>query len=360
MSTIERALASIRPIREIIEIPGADRVAIARVDDWTCVVAKEDFQVGDLCVFFEVDSHLPPDDERYAFLEKETRTGQNGRTGPRIKTKKFFKGMYLSQGLAMPLSSFPELEPDDDLPFSLVAGRDVTELLNVWKYEPPERQSGGVNAGKPKGNFPAFVQKTNKVRAQNLPWVYADTTTEYEVTVKRDGSSLTAYHYKVEEDDVRTGVCARNFDLKEDGGGNFWLMAKKYSLIEALTAAYSRFGWSLAFQGEVFGPGIQGNPEKIEELTFELFDMFNISEGCYLTPVERYQVLDYLHLVGYKVQHVPILEIATMAKYPNLQALQDAILADKPRTKEGWVFKALNGNTSFKVISNEYLLKQKD
>ena len=54
-----RQLATIREISDIRPIPGADRIVVAQVDGWECVVQKEEFHVGDRIVYVEVDSVVP-------------------------------------------------------------------------------------------------------------------------------------------------------------------------------------------------------------------------------------------------------------------------------------------------------------
>lgn len=54
-----RKLASIQRIYKIEPIEGADRIELAYVLGWQCVVNKGQFNVGDLAVYFEIDSFLP-------------------------------------------------------------------------------------------------------------------------------------------------------------------------------------------------------------------------------------------------------------------------------------------------------------
>ena len=57
---MERKLATIRKIKEINPIEGADAIELAVVDGWQVVVAKNvGHQVGDLVVYCEIDSFLP-------------------------------------------------------------------------------------------------------------------------------------------------------------------------------------------------------------------------------------------------------------------------------------------------------------
>ena len=50
-----RKLASIQRIWQIEPIEGADRIELAHVLGWQCVVNKGQFQPMDLAVYFEID-----------------------------------------------------------------------------------------------------------------------------------------------------------------------------------------------------------------------------------------------------------------------------------------------------------------
>ena len=62
-----RKLASIQRVWKIEPIDGADRIELAHVLGWQCVVNKEQFKEMDEAVYFEVDSFLPVRDE-FEFL----------------------------------------------------------------------------------------------------------------------------------------------------------------------------------------------------------------------------------------------------------------------------------------------------
>lgn len=66
----ERKLVTIRRISELNPIPKADAIECAKVDGWNVVVRKGEFEVGDPCVFFEIDSVLP-DVEPFKFLTEK-------------------------------------------------------------------------------------------------------------------------------------------------------------------------------------------------------------------------------------------------------------------------------------------------
>ena len=97
-----RKLASIQTIAELNPIAGADKIEVARVLGWYLVVKKDDFKVGDLCIFCEVDSFLPAIPE-FEFLRKSCyRKMADGFEGFRIKTIRLKN--TVSQGLLLPLS----------------------------------------------------------------------------------------------------------------------------------------------------------------------------------------------------------------------------------------------------------------
>ena len=54
----ERKLASVQKIIDIQPIPNADAIEVVTVRGWKCVAKKDEFRIGDWCVYFEVDSFL--------------------------------------------------------------------------------------------------------------------------------------------------------------------------------------------------------------------------------------------------------------------------------------------------------------
>ena len=54
-----RKLASIQKIKAVMPIPDADRLELVQVLGWKCVGGKDEFRVGDMVVYFEIDSFLP-------------------------------------------------------------------------------------------------------------------------------------------------------------------------------------------------------------------------------------------------------------------------------------------------------------
>lgn len=338
-----RKLVTIRAIKEVVPIEGADAIELVKIDGWQCVAKKGEFQPEDYCVYFEVDSFLPESDNRFSFMAgRGLQTNGDGSKGYRLRTIKL-RGQ-LSQGLALPVTEFGDLvaSPTDE---------DLAELINVKKWEPalPPQL-----AGQAKGTFPSFIKKTDQERIQNMPWVIEDTM-QWMVTQKLDGSSMTVFFNNGE-----FGVCSRNLELKETEGNTFWTVANHYGLREKLTD----LGMNIALQGELVGPGIQGNPHGLPQHDFYLFNIWLIDEQRYATPFEQFDILHEYQL--HAIEEVPtVKEVFFMNEIGSVEDLlkmaeetPDA-LNRKNKAPEGFVFHREDGAMSFKVISNKYLIKEK-
>ena len=363
----KRKLATIRPISSISPIEGADFIELVRIDGWQCVSKKGEFQVGSPCVYFEVDSFLPIE-PRYEFLRKSSyrkfldKLEGRRNEGFRLKTAKFRK--QLSQGLALSLDAFKgskKFKVTEEGFLSHIDGKtygvgsDVSELLNVEKYEPPVPAS---LAGQIKGMFPAFVKKTDEERIQNLP-DYFDTykDQDFECSEKLDGSSMTVYL-----NDGDFGVCSRNLDLLEDNKNTFWKLTGTLELKVLL----NEIGRNLALQGEAVGESIQKNPLKIKGQRLYLFNIWDIDQRTYLPSEQRLEIFDFLSK-RVPIKHVPLIaeKIKIFEKYSEMTQLLDFAtgisLVNSKVYREGVVFKASEatsvGVISFKAISNKYLLK---
>lgn len=401
-----RKLVTVRTIDAIDDIPGADLIKVATVEGWKVVVKAGEFQVGDPCVFFEVDSYLPMDDERYKFLEKNA-INWNDIPGARLKTIRLRK--QLSQGLALPVSIFPEIQGylgSDNL-------RDInfTGILGIMKWDKP------VNAqlaGLAKGNFPSFLRKSDQERCQNmgnaifgyeqtfrpvptdaatsmLPGVIteaidagrmrmidgvlhfvhepqASRDTRYEVSLKLDGSSMTLYTINREScGTVQTGVCSRNLDLKMEGNDeNSFVQMANSGLLEVLKET----AINAAIQGELMGPGIQGNRENFAFNRFFIYNVYDIDKGEFLNPVERHAFVKEMNQtaaimkIEAVIEHVPVLHMDVTLEELGIKNMDDLLkFAIGPsmhnNVREGLVFKAMDGRHQFKAISNLYLEQEK-
>jgi RNA ligase (TIGR02306 family) len=334
---MERKLASIRTITDIQPIPEADSIEVVSIGGWKVVSKKGEYQVGDMCIYCEIDSFLPilP---QYEFLRKSSyKKMTDGTEGFRLKTIKL-RGQ-VSQGLVLPITVLPGGR-------TLFDGMDVTDVLGITKYEPPIPSN---LSGQVKGHFPSFLQKTDAERVQNLADVYPfNRSLRFYVTEKLDGSSATFYF----KDGV-FGVCSRNLELLETPDNTFWKVARHLKIEESLR----ELGQNMCLQGELIGEGIQGNPYKIKGQTVKFFNAFNIDEYRKLSFTEFSNLMNKLNL-----ETVPVLN-----ENFNLPEIIDELLLFaegksllNPNTeREGLVIRSQDISISFKAISNKFLLKEK-
>jgi RNA ligase (TIGR02306 family) len=355
----ERKLATIRRIKEITPIEGADKIELCHIDGWQCVSQKGNFEVNSLAVFFEIDSLLPIK-EPFLFLESRGRKKlDDGTEGYRLRTIKL-KGV-LSQGLLLPLLDFVNDLPEMDLQTikenkDSFVGVDLTESLGIKKYEPPVPAQ---LRGHVKGSFPSFLRRTDEERIQNLPDYFTKYEDEYfEETEKLDGTSSTYFLNNGE-----FGICSRNINFKitdENNDNTYFQMEKKYNIKETL----EKIGKNLSIQGEICGPGIQKNRLGLKEVCLYIFKIYDIDLQRYLTNPEKDEYMDkyFSH-----IPHVPLLGLVKIFKeYPTMDSILEHVkgksILNKDKKREGCVYKSCNTFynqvISFKVINNQYLLDE--
>lgn len=344
-----RKLASVQRVYKIDQIEGADRIELAHVLGWQCVVNKDQFKPMDLGVYFEIDSYLPIRDE-FEFLRSSSykKTDIMGE-GFRLRTMKF-KGQ-ISQGLLLPLKLFPEIPGDVDV------GLDVTELLGVRKWEIEERATTGGNI---KGTLPYDVPHTDETRVQAEPGLIDEFAgLEYYISTKMDGSP-----HSISFDEDGFHVTGHNYEYKDDGSCAFYNLVNDRGYRERVEALLEQndFIKTLTIQGEFCAPGIQQNRLRLSKPEWYVF---TIRENG--RRVGLYRMLEVCEELG--LEHVPIEEVDRdlPSKYPTVDALLERANGEYPRggKKEGIVVRPtepvyspiVGGSLSMKVVSNKYLLK---
>lgn len=378
----DRKLATIQKIVSLTPIPDADKIETARVLNWDVVVKKGEFSVGNLAIYIEVDSFVPT--QIAPFLTKEGKTAQEfkGVVGERIRTCRLKK--QLSQGLILPLpTEYTKLSEGDD----------VTEKLGIIKYDTEnveEKQQeikqtkftkllmkysitrflfGHLILSRNKGfksTFPTYiVSKSDENRIQNLTRDFSTWkgTSDWSITEKLDGQSATFFLKRTRLKRTRFlllknslfGVCSRNVWIKTSNYlSAYWTIAKKYNIEKILKSLRHDF----AIQGEIIGPRIQGNKYKRNDLEFYVYTIRNISTGRYLNNQEIKDFCDYAHL-----KTVPMLSMDFTIPETIDEIVKSAdgeSVLEKGVIREGVVIRNNKyPKTSFKAISNEFLLKWK-
>lgn len=378
----KRALAHIQEVHDIQPINGADNIELVHVLGWCLIAKKGEFKEGDKAVYIEIDSKVDENDERFEFLANKHY---------KVKTYKLNKFGVISQGLALPLSMFPELGDAE-------INTDVTDLLHITYQEVEDNaRKSNVNAmsslkaRKPKlfknpiikrlmkykfgrwlifklfgrkkdkaTSFPTHLcSKTDEERIENVPFYLG--TGPYYYSEKLDGSSAT---YALERKGKRKFefyVCSRNIRLLDEKQPTFyesniyWEQAMKYNiqvkLIEFLRNSLYK---TIVVQGEIVGPSVQKKTYGLKERDLFVFNI--IIDGKRLSNYDMEQLAEVLHL-----KTVPLLgEIEklpeTMEEMKELAEGQ-SVIGDCIR--EGLVYRKLDGSSAFKNVSKSYLLEKK-
>ena len=409
-----RELAYVVLVDGIEPIPGYDRVEHALIGGWRVIVQKDQFDIGDPAIYFEIDSRVPKDRECFAFLEKRNY---------KIKTLKMCK--TISQGLLMHASDFgweireqihidnrdgseeriPYIVDDKGIEHYIDdETRFLTNILGVTYADEEDNQRKAPSVDKykkmaqrhpnifkkswarwmmkrewgrklmfmffgkkkdKKNGWPAWVSKTDEERIQNMPWILNDTG-RWIITEKIDGSSTTFTMKRGKHGKNEFYVCSRNvcFDSVDKpcyyDTNIYWEMAQKYDMYNVLSKFLEdnpTAEW-VTIQGETYGSGVQKRDYSSADHNFRAFNLITSDKGRYGT-LEMDAILH-----EYGVPCVPIINkdfhFNELIGDNKVDALLDmangkSVIDELPR--EGFVLRSADGIKSFKAVSNSFLLK---
>ena len=391
-----RELAYVVTIDKILPIDEADRVEQAVVGGWHIMTRKGQFKPGDAAIYFEIDSKVP-ETEPFAFLEPKHY---------KVKTQKYFKGTVISQGLLMSAEDFgwttdgiAIIDNETNYHFPTDESRFLTEKLGVKyavdednvrkaasadKYKKMAQRHGKLFAKQPfrwlmkrmwgkkllfiffgkkkdKTGWPAWVQKTDEERVQNMPWILEDKN-EWIATEKIDGTSTTFTIKRgkgFKKNDFY--VCSRNVVFDKPDKKCFYEtnvyteMAEKYNMEDVLTILLKMFPCAewITIQGETYGAGIQKRDYSMKDHDFMAFNLIMSHTGRWNT-IDMKEMLEHFH-----IPCVPIIDshfilpntVDELLRYATGSSTIDGGM------REGIVFRYKDGSKSFKAVSNEFLLK---
>ena len=376
----KRALAYITRVTGISPMD-ADRLESVDILGWHVVCGKGEFKVGDLGVFIEVDSLCP---EQPPFSEMEFLKSKYYK----VKTQKI-RGVY-SQGLFMPLSAFGDKLVDAK------EGDDVTELLGITYIvaaDNKRKKSGPMtkdekwqaiaarhpmlrrkvpNWMKPlfflifekdlhRKEWPSWVVKTDEERVQNL--VYDHLRGEkWIVTEKIDGSSATFTMKRrkptlFDRSKYDFYVCSRNVVFDMPVKNIYWEMAEKYHIETVMwdwLKAHPDVEW-LTLQGEVFGSGVQKRDYSSGEHHLMIFNLIDSVKGRWNTLDMGREIFNEFR----GMSPVPVLdrEFELPATCDELLQYAEGKSEIDGLPREGVVLRSMDGERSFKAVSNSFLVK---
>jgi RNA ligase (TIGR02306 family) len=245
----------------------------------------------------------------------------------------------------------------------------VTKLLKIEHYDEVAEALRPASGGNPvsadaMGKFPSeFIPKTDEERIQNLGDYFEKMKGRaFEVTEKNDGSSVTVFLSTEVDPENPFGVCSRNLRLKpkmESGATPVpWQVAEKYGLREKLAKANAMTHTELAFQGELVGPGVNGNRDLYTEFEWHVFRIWDIKNQWFLMPGHAQDLCEDLG-----IPYVPVIS-KFMKVFDEITSMDELLKFAEGKTargheREGLVFKSADDKpfVSFKAVSNRYLLK---
>lgn len=345
-------LASIEKIIDLQPIDGADVIEKAQVLGWWVIVKKGEYKVGDLCSYIQIDTIVPERPE-FEFLRPRNF---------RVRTIKL-KGQ-ISQGLIIPCPKGKWKEGDD-----------VTDILEVQKYS----KDIAVQARKPRkwytkyiwlfkkrinkifpflfaakksDSFPShLVQKTDEDRIQNMPSVLERYRGQlFIVSEKLDGSSITLINDK---NGLR--ICSRNFEVTGKSDNEFVNVVQETKFANHINSLVGHYGaQNIIVQGEYIGKP-QKNYYKLNGNEIRLFNIF--VDAKKIAPVEFYNVCQALSIPVCDKVSETVLDF----NMQDIVKLADGKSLVNPKiNREGLVFRDVLGTISFKVVSNNYLIKNEE
>jgi RNA ligase (TIGR02306 family) len=210
-----------------------------------------------------------------------------------------------------------------------------------------------------------YLRKTDEERVQNLnrlgdmikgvPLYY---------TEKLDGQSVTIFFNRLEKSGWWTkgvfGVCSRNIPYWERTNNNWWNAAVQSELHRLLPDYCRNRERSLAIQGEIVGPGIQGNKYVLGAQKLFVFNIWDIEAQRYVSYAEKGTICAELNL-----SMVPTCGFlptdAFITGEPReffLELAKDYSSLNPSILREGIVVRGLHSeNLSFKAINNDFLLR---
>lgn len=360
MSTL---IVEVCEIKSIENHPNADRLDIAGVKGWNCIVQRDAYKIGDWCVFFPPDSILPDriiNEYELEFLKK----------GGRVGTLKL-RG-HISQGLILPIDV---LHQDG---WNL--GDNVTEWLDVKKYEPPAPKSssqGNVTSRKVQNSN--FTKYTDIENIQNFDTVFREGDLVI-ITEKIHGSNIRFGWLPIEINWKSRNIFSlarslfnkyvlrrthefvygsHNVQLQFETSKTFYAENIYARVLNPYGTRMLNLPKGYTFYGEVFGKGVQDLEYGLDGLALSIFDVKG-PDGKYMDHVKMEKMCYDVGLTPVPWLHIGAFSLETLKNCTE----GNSLLCDT-QIREGCVVRPIEevnhpriGRKILKSINPEYLTRK--
>jgi len=352
-------------INEIKPIEGADNIEQAVVGGWNCIIQKGQYKVDDLVAVATTDAVIPQ------HLSDDMNVTNYLRKGGRVRTVKL-RGVY-SECLIIPI------EKTGLFKYEFTEGKDLMDIMYIYKYEPPAVQiqlsSGrkvkyyqnpnfGIyykfpNIKNVKGIFDEndFVEITRKIHGTNARYgiVKKSKLSIWDKVKRFFGNEYVEYEYVYGSHNVEKGSDSQGFYSTD-----VWkTIADKYKIREKLWEffkmykEYYNIKEGIVIYGEIYGAGIQKNYDYgLKDIEYAGFDV-TINGEYYDTP----KSFD-IQAMRLGLPYVPTLGFCRWSQEIQDKFVFNNFIEGTKVPHEGIVIKAVDGNRHkvAKVINPDYLI----
>jgi len=361
----QNSVCFVARINEIKPIEGADKIEQGVIGGWNCIIQKGQYKVDDLVAVATTDAVIPQ------HLSDDMNVTNYLRKGGRVRTVKL-RGVY-SECLIIPI------EKTGLFKYEFTEGKDLMDIMYIYKYEPPAVQiqlsSGrkvkyyqnpnfGIyykfpNIKNVKGIFDEndFVEITRKIHGTNARYgiVKKSKLSIWDKVKRFFGNEYVEYEYVYGSHNVEKGSDSQGFYSTD-----VWkTIADKYNIREKLWEffkmykEYYNIKEGIVIYGEIYGAGIQKNYDYgLKDIEYAGFDV-TINGEYYDTP----KSFD-IQAMRLGLPYVPTLGFCRWSQEIQDKFVFNNFIEGTKIPHEGIVIKAVDGNRHkvAKVINPDYLI----
>ncbi len=253
-------------IDKIVPHGNADALEVAVVKGWECIVKKDQFKAGNICIYFPVDSILTKELADRIGVAQYLAPLRKGYLVPQEFTNVEFSGRIRAARLRG-RPSFGVLIPAEP---SMMVGQNVKEQFSIIKWEPPERL--GVEDAAPRHAL--FHEYTDIQNFRNFPDLFLEGE-EIVITEKIHGTCSRTGLVRLDTRELEYMIGSHKVRRKVDAEKPSLYASTLSSNVRELlryTLEMKKANGVILF-AEIFGSGIQDLHYGLNGKSFRAFDI---------------------------------------------------------------------------------------